>query len=47
MKANNFTYGLILLLVTLGLGSCTEIVDIELDSTYQSCEKRSSSAASQ
>ena len=35
MKANNYTYGLILLLVTLGLGSCTEIVDIELDSTYR------------
>ncbi len=35
MKAKHFTYGLILLLVTIGLGSCTEIVDIELDSTYQ------------
>jgi len=35
MNANHFTYGLILLLVAIGLGSCTEIVDIELDSTYR------------
>ncbi len=35
MKAKHFTYGLILLLVAIGLGSCTEIVDIELDSTYR------------
>lgn len=35
MKAKHFTYGMILILLTIGLESCTEIVEIELDSTYR------------
>ena len=35
MKAKQLTYGMILILVAIGLESCTEVVDIELDSTYR------------
>jgi len=35
MKVKHLTYGLIFLLISLGLGSCSEIIDMELDSTYR------------